>query len=144
MVDYYNQVFKKKVQFSNNQQSIKGDSFKIEEKQVISKIFREIAEKDGKSVSFRAICHFFEGCKLFYHLYNIHPHSLRDVISDAAHHYADRLTEDEFMNLFLLNSRTNMDYENYNIQRVSKQCVFGEQNWAELKEIFVVFDTFGN
>lgn len=48
------------------------------------------------------------------------------------------------MNLFLLNNRTNDDYENYNTEKIFKKCVFDDESWNELKQIFDLFDTFGN
>mgnify|MGYP000324301712 CR=1 FL=1 len=48
------------------------------------------------------------------------------------------------MNFFLLNNRTNEDYEIYNIEKIYKKCVLDEESWKELKNIFDIFDTFGN
>jgi hypothetical protein len=48
------------------------------------------------------------------------------------------------MNLFLLNNRTNLDYENYNVEKITKKCTLDEETWKDLKEVFIIFDTFGN
>ena len=48
------------------------------------------------------------------------------------------------MNFFLLNNRTNEDYEIYNIDKIYKKCVLEEEAWNDLKSIFDIFDTFGN
>ncbi len=32
------------------------------------------------------------------------------TLKDSAHYFPDRLTEEEFMDLFLLNTRTNIEY----------------------------------
>lgn len=48
------------------------------------------------------------------------------------------------MNLFLLNNRTIEDYENYNVEKVFRKCVLEIQTWKQLKEVFEIFDTFGN
>lgn len=49
-----------------------------------------------------------------------------NVIKESARKYEDKLTEEEFMNLFLLNNRTNLDYENYNVEKIHKRCVVDE------------------
>ena len=48
------------------------------------------------------------------------------------------------MNLFLLNSRSSFDYENFKIDKTIKTRVLDEETWSDLKEIFDLFDTFGN
>jgi hypothetical protein len=77
-------------------------------------------------VDFNRLASFFQQCPLYYTIYNIHPASLPKTIKDAAHYFEDRLTKTEFMNLFLINNRTNKDYENFNVQRKEKKCVLDE------------------
>jgi hypothetical protein len=48
------------------------------------------------------------------------------------------------MNLFLLNNRTNNEYETYNVQNTVKKCVLDDETWKSLRDVFSLFDTFGN
>lgn len=89
---YYEAVFKKhdsrmKPAFQ------RGDSFKYEEKQVIADIYEKISDPSSGTVSFERIGEFFEGCQLYYRVYNIHPSSLEGVLRESAHHHPDKLTQ---------------------------------------------------
>lgn len=59
MASYYSIVFDRRVQFAKSKK-MGGDSFKLEEKQVISEVYNSIGNLDDETVTFDAIHGLFE------------------------------------------------------------------------------------
>lgn len=109
---------------------------------MLEKVYDELKDpSQGDCVTFKRMYKFFDDCKLFFTVYGISNAQLQDIVSCSAHKYPDRLTREEFLELFLVNTQSRVYDEMQS--KMEKRCCMEEANWEELRGLFNQLDTFG-